>query len=137
MPKTTSRSVTVQRTRNGYWQVIGDGHVYASYRGGDKAHMDAEARASKLRIHAAILDDHFPLRGPCGLCGSGEDQTHRILDSIADMARAHYEAGDLDASWVATEFGVAEEHSTAVTDAALAWTAYRPLTRDPKEASRG
>lgn len=37
----------------------------------------------------AILDTEYPRIGPCGLCGApGSDQRHRVLDAIAERARA-------------------------------------------------
>ena len=120
------RRVELHRTRNGWWQVLGDGRIYAAYRGGDNARMRAEERASRLRIHAAILDDHLPLRGPCGLCGSGEDQTHRVLDSIADWAALEVREGNEDVGWIAEEFGIPTEYAKDVCEAAMAWQAYRP-----------
>lgn len=37
----------------------------------------------------AVLDVHYPRRGPCGICGvPGHDQRHRVLDSLAGAITA-------------------------------------------------
>lgn len=48
------------------------------------------------------LDEHFPRRGPCLLCGvPGEDARHRVIDAIAERVRA----GDAE-EMVADDYGV-------------------------------
>ena len=115
--RVSSRDVRVQRTKNGWVQVVTEYGVVDSYRGID-ARDRAAARAVALGRVAHILDLHLPLRGPCGLCGSGMDQTHRVVDSIAGMARAEREdAGP----WIAEEFGYPGGGQELV-DACLAWS---------------
>lgn len=50
-----------------------------------------------VRCHAAwrvleamkVVDAHFPLCGPCGICGAPEhDARHRVLDTIVGRHRA-------------------------------------------------
>jgi hypothetical protein len=36
----------------------------------------------------STLDTWFPELGPCGICGSGLDQRHRVLDAIYDRVAA-------------------------------------------------
>lgn len=117
MTATRVEAVGTQRTRNGWQQVVAEGRVVASYR----RESDAATLAVRLRHAARVLDRHMPLRGPCGLCGGPLDQTHRVIDSIAGMAKAEIRSGALDWSWVATEFGYTEQDSAAITDACLLW----------------
>ena len=123
-----SREVTVQRTRNGWWQVVRDGAVAFSYRG-EVGEYAARMHADALTGCAAILDEFIPERGPCGLCGSGADQTHRVIDSIGDWARAEMKGGDLEPWWISTEFGYPESEELVL--ACLEWTKPTP----PKASS--
>lgn len=56
-----------------------------------KPHAARVKLARALAAHAdPALDAHFPMRNPCGLCGSGLPQRHRVVDAIAGAL----EAGD-------------------------------------------
>lgn len=99
---TERREIDVRRTCNGWWQVVEPGsRVITSTRDRDLA----ESTATRLQQAADLLDRHLPLRGQCQLCGvPGEDQTHRVIDAIADRHRA----GD-DAASIAEDYGVPVE----------------------------
>lgn len=59
--------------------------------------------ALAMAAHADPALDEWPQLGPtspCGLCGSGLPQRHRIVDAIAE----HLEAGE-DPEDIADEFG--------------------------------
>ena len=98
----TARVIEVRRTRNGWWQVRGSGGlvVFSLFSSRDQA--AAFVRESRLTAAAAVLDEHLPLRGPCLICGvPGEDQTHRVIDAIAE----HFRAGE-DPAAIAEDYGV-------------------------------
>ena len=44
---------------------------------------------SKSVVDWAVIDRHFPYRGPCAFCG-GADARHRLFDAM----RGNYAAGD-------------------------------------------
>ena len=67
------------------------------------------ARAAAAHADPA-LDPWFKMRNPCGLCGSGLPQRHRVVDAIAGML----EAGECDTD-VAEDMGVSLDAVMAVT----------------------
>lgn len=105
------RTIEVKRTSNGWWQVREAGvRVIASKR--DEA--AAWEIAHDQEWAAEVLDRHLPKRGQCLLCGvPGEDQTHRVIDAIAER----YRAGD-DEIDLAVDYGVDVE----AVAACLIWT---------------
>lgn len=79
--------------------------------------------AAVIRAHADPALDAWPQLGPvspCGCCGSGLPQRHRVVDAIADMLAAGEDAGD-----VAAEYAVPVEAVEAVG----AWAQRWPETR--------
>ena len=108
------RQIDVRRTQNGWWQVreVGVRVVHST-----RDERQARVLADDLAQAAEVLDRELPKRGPCLLCGvPGEDQTHRVVDAIADR----YRAGEDEVS-VADDYGVTVE----VVAACLTWTATR------------
>jgi hypothetical protein len=81
-----------------------------------------KARMRLARATAAHADpalDGFPGLGPvtpCGLCGSGLPQRHRIVDALAE----HMAAGETPDE-LAEDYGVPEEAVRAVATWALRW----------------
>lgn len=64
-----------------------------------------DASESKRGAATDPLDEHFPRRGQCLLCGvPGEDQRHRVVDAVADRVRA----GDGEDE-VAADYGITLE----------------------------
>lgn len=59
-------------------------------------------------VDVAILDEHFPPRGPCLLCGH-PDARHRLWDALL----GRHDAGD-SAEELARDYGVAVEAVEAV-----------------------
>jgi hypothetical protein len=124
------RQIEVRRTQNGWWQVREVGvRVIVSKRD----EREARSLGHDLEWAAEVLDRHLPKRGQCLLCGvPGEDQTHRVIDAIAER----YRAGD-DEIDLAVDYGVEVE----AVAACLIWTAperpRRPSSSDePTGASR-
>lgn len=110
-PSSLLRQVEAIKTRNGWWQVREVGtRVIASTR--DRAR--ARALYGQAVAAAAALDRDLPKRGPCLVCGvPGEDQTHRVIDAIAERVRAG------DPAWaVADDYAVTDE----AVQACLWWT---------------
>jgi hypothetical protein len=105
------RQIDVRRTQNGWWQVREvDIRVIVSKRDERQAWQIAQ----DLEWAAEVLDRHIPKRGQCLLCGvPGEDQTHRVIDAIAER----YRAGD-DEIDLAVDYGVDVE----AVSACLIWT---------------
>lgn len=69
------------------------------------------------------LDEHFPRRGPCLLCGvPGEDQRHRVVDAVAERVRA----GDGEEE-VAEDYGISLE-------AVRAAVRYAPVYADEEDS---
>lgn len=67
--------------------------------------------ADRKTAHAdPALDAHFPMVNPCGLCGSGLPQRHRMVDAIAGAL----EAGETEQD-VMDELGVSLDAVIAVT----------------------
>lgn len=114
-----TREIDVRRTSNGWWQVREVGtRVVTSTR----SERHANTVAAELRRAAETLDRHLPKRGQCLLCGvPGEDQTHRVIDAIADR----YRAGDDDTT-LAEDHGVPVE----VVAACLTWAGTRTEAHD-------
>ena len=67
--------------------------------------------ADRKAAHAdPALDAFFPMTTPCGLCGSGLPQRHRMVDAIAGAL----EAGETEQD-VMDELGVSLDAVMAVT----------------------
>lgn len=71
-------------------------------------------------LHNAELDELFPPRGPCGLCGH-PDARHRIWDMILDSPESDRDAAD--------EYGV----SVAAVEAVRR---IRPYREQPAEGGK-
>ena len=63
----------------------------------------------------AAIDRWFPELGPCGICGTGLDQRHRVLDAICDRVSAGEAEED-----VAADYGLPSE---AIYAAVSGWDA--------------
>jgi hypothetical protein len=72
-----------------------------------------------------VIDAAFPPLGPCGLCGSGLDQRHRMLDAIAGAVAAGEDEGV-----VADDYGTTVEVVRAVASSRPYWD--EALAGDPR-----
>jgi hypothetical protein len=72
-----------------------------------RPHQDRIRLAAETAAHADPMLDAWPLLGPtspCGLCGSGLPQRHRIVDAIVDRMAAGEDRED-----VAGDYGLPME----------------------------
>lgn len=105
-----AREVDLRRASNGWWQVreVGVRVIICT-----PFYSDALIAHEDFTWAATVLDRDLPKRGPCQLCGDiNEDQTHRVIDAIADR----YRAGD-DEQDIAEDYGV----SVKTVAACMVW----------------
>lgn len=105
------RHVELVKT-NGWWQIRETGiRVIASTRYEDTARL----LLGVYQQAAATLDEHLPLLGPCLICSvPGEDQSHRVIDAIADRVAAME-----DERTIAEDYGI----PVVAVEAAFEWVA--------------